>query len=144
MASLFFWKIKGEIFYNIVCYNFERCRRIKYIETWIPWYSRTSMARTSLEPWKFVRDMGSSSQWGLISAPVQEANSDNFRKSFRFSTQWLYVECTHENRLDEAILTSTHNIKFHDKIRKKSLNICFLELVEGFCRDWKTSSNHPR
>ena len=27
----------------------------------IPYYSRTSMARTSLEPWKFVRDIGSSS-----------------------------------------------------------------------------------
>ena len=40
-------------------------------------YSRTSMARTSLGPWKFVRDMGSSSHWGLILAPVQEANSDN-------------------------------------------------------------------
>ena len=58
-------------------------------------YSRTSMSRTSLDPWKFVRDMGSSSHWGLIMAPVQEANSDNLRKSFRFSTQWLYVECTH-------------------------------------------------
>ena len=58
-------------------------------------YSRTSMARTSLGPWKFVRDMGSSSHWGLIMAPVQEANSDNLGKSFRFSTQWLYVECTH-------------------------------------------------
>ena len=58
-------------------------------------YSRTSMARTSLGPWKFVWDMGSSSHWGLIMAPVQEANSDNLGKSFRFSTQWLYVECTH-------------------------------------------------
>ena len=47
-------------------------------------YSRTSMARTSLEPWKFVRDMGNSSHWGLIMAPVQEANSDNLGKSFRF------------------------------------------------------------
>ena len=28
-------------------------------------------------------------------APGQEANSDNLRKSFRFSTQELYVECTH-------------------------------------------------
>ena len=28
---------------------------------------------------------------------------------------------------------STHNIQFHDKIRKKkSLNICFLELLEGY------------
>ena len=58
-------------------------------------YSRTSMARTSLGPWKFVRNMGSSSDWGLIMTPVQEANSDNLGKSFRFSTQWLYVECTH-------------------------------------------------
>ena len=57
--------------------------------------SRTSMARTSLGPWKFVRDMGSSSHRGLIMAQVQEAKSDNLGKSFRFSTQRLYVECTH-------------------------------------------------
>ena len=50
--------------------------------------------------------------------PVQEANSDNIGKYFRFSTQRLYVECTHLNRLGEAILMSTHNIQFHDKIRK--------------------------
>ena len=31
----------------------------------------------------------------------------------------------------------THNIRFHDKIRKTSLNICFLELLDKFCRDWK-------
>ena len=30
----------------------------------------------------------------------------------------LYVECTHKNRLDEAILMSTPNIQFHDEIRK--------------------------
>ena len=53
------------------------------------------MARTSLGPWKFVRAMGSSSQLGLIMAPAQEANNDNLGKSFRFSTQRLYVECTH-------------------------------------------------
>ena len=52
-----------------------------------PEYSRTSMARTPLGPWKFVRDMGSSSHWGLIMAPGQEANSDNLGKSFWFSTQ---------------------------------------------------------
>ena len=40
-------------------------------------------------------NMGSSSHWGLIMAPVQEANSDNLGKCFSFSTQWLYVECTH-------------------------------------------------
>ena len=50
--------------------------------------------------------------------PGQEANSDNLVKYFRFSTQQLYVECTHQNCLNEAILMNTHNIKFHDKIRK--------------------------
>ena len=36
-------------------------------------YSRTSIARTSLGPWKFVRDMGSSSHWELIIAQGQKA-----------------------------------------------------------------------
>ena len=58
-------------------------------------------------------------------APIQEANSDNLGKSFRFSTQLLYVECTHWNRLDEAILMRTHNIQFHDKIRKKKPKYLF-------------------
>ena len=51
-------------------------------------------------------------------APVQEANSNNLGKSFRFSTQTFYVECTHSNCHNEAILMSTHSIQFHDKIRK--------------------------
>ena len=38
---------------------------------------------------------------------------------------------------------STYNILFHDKIRKKSLNICFLGLSEEFRRDSKSSSNQP-
>ena len=50
-------------------------------------------------------------------APGQEANSDNLVKSFRFSTQYLYVDCTHKNRLDEAILMSTYNIQFRVKVR---------------------------
>ena len=29
---------------------------------------------------------------------------------------------------------STHNKQFHDKIRKKSVNICFLELTEKLRR----------
>ena len=40
-------------------------------------YSKISMARTSLGPWKFIRDMGSSSHWGLIMALGQEAYGDN-------------------------------------------------------------------
>ena len=35
------------------------------------------MARTSLGPWKFVQDMGSSSHWELIVTPGLEANGDN-------------------------------------------------------------------
>ena len=50
-------------------------------------YSRTSMTRTSLGPWKIVRYMGSSSHWGVAMAPGQEANGDNLGKSF-----WLSIE----------------------------------------------------
>ena len=45
-------------------------------------YSRISVARTSLGPWKFVRDMGSSSHWGLIIAQGQKANKNNLGMSF--------------------------------------------------------------
>ena len=45
------------------------------------------MAQTSLEPWKFVWDMGSSSHSGLIMAPDQEANGDNFGNLFNL----LYI-----------------------------------------------------
>ena len=38
---------------------------------------------------------------------------------------------------------STHNIQFHDKMRKFSLNICSLELSEEFRQDSKTSSDQP-
>ena len=36
-------------------------------------HSRTSMARISLESQKFIRDMGSSSHWGLLMVPGREA-----------------------------------------------------------------------
>ena len=35
------------------------------------------MARTSLGPWKFIRDMGSSNHCGLIMTQGQKANGDN-------------------------------------------------------------------
>ena len=38
----------------------------------------------------------------------------------------MYVVCTHKNRLDEAILMSTNNIQFHDKIRKLPVVFVFL------------------
>ena len=40
-------------------------------------YSRTWLARTSLGPWKFVLDIGSSSHWGFITKQGQEANRYN-------------------------------------------------------------------
>ena len=43
------------------------------------------MAQKSLEPWKFVLDMGSSSYRVLIIAPGQEANGGNLGMSFRSS-----------------------------------------------------------
>ena len=54
-------------------------------------------------------------------APVQGANTciDNLGNSFRFSTH----DCTcmlSTIMYDEAILISTHNIQFHDKIRKNN------------------------
>ena len=41
------------------------------------WYSKTSLAWTFLGPWKFIQNMVSSNQWGLIMAPGQEANDYN-------------------------------------------------------------------
>ena len=38
---------------------------------------------------------------------------------------------------------STHNIQFHDKIRKFPIIFVFNELSEEFHRDSKTSSNWP-
>ena len=55
-------------------------------------------------------------------ASGQEANGDNLGKYFRSSAQQWYAECTHKNRLDDAILMNTHNIQFHYKVRK-SLNM---------------------
>ena len=44
-------------------------------------YSRT-IARTSLGPCRFVRDLGSSSHWGLIIAQGQKANEHNLEMPF--------------------------------------------------------------
>ena len=39
-------------------------------------HNQILMTRTSLEPWKFVLDMGNSNHWELIIAPGQEENGD--------------------------------------------------------------------
>ena len=57
-------------------------------------YSGTSMAQTSLGPWKFVRDMGTSSHWGLIITPGQEANGKNTCIEKPFLNFYTIIMCT--------------------------------------------------
>ena len=108
------------------------CLTLRLVSFWNTEHSRTSMARTSLGPWKFDQDMGSSSYRGLIMAPGLAANSGNLGKYFRFSTQSLYVDCTPKNRLHEAVLMNTNNIQFHDKIRKSLYIFVFLSCRKNF------------
>ena len=67
------------------------------------------MARTSLGPWKFVRDMGSSSHFGLTMTPGQEANHGN---SGIFFFDVLHINCM------LSVLIRIASIQFHNKIRK--------------------------
>ena len=68
------------------------------------------MARTSSEPWKCVLDMGSSSHWGYIITPGQEANGDNLGIVFDL--------LDNNSMMSVFILMRTQNIKLQDKIRK--------------------------
>ena len=80
------------------------------------------MAWTFLGPWKFVRDMGRSSHWGLLLAPGQEANDDGLGIFFFF---FFFFYLLHNNgmlsvliRIASVMQLSTHNIQVRDKIRK--------------------------
>ena len=50
-------------------------------------------------------------------APGQETNDDNLVKSFRSSIQYWYVAFFFFIESARRLM-STHNIQFHDKIRK--------------------------
>ena len=72
--------------------------------------------------------------------PGQEANGDNLGVSFRSSVKYWYVECTNLNCLSEAVLIiSTHNIQFHDKIRKFLKTFVFLSYQKNFLGTQKQS-----
>ena len=89
-------------------------------------YSRTSMVQTSLGPWKFVRDMGTLSQWGLIMTPGQGAQSDNLGKYFRFST--TQYNCMLCYSLESPRWGDSNEYTQHTTLwwnMKVSLNICF-------------------
>ena len=74
-----------------VIWTFVRSRVLfvvcKHVQNDAIKYIRTSVTRTCSGPWKFVRDIGSSSHWGLIMTPGQEANEHDLGKSFRYSAQ---------------------------------------------------------
>ena len=80
----------------------------------------------------FILGMSNSSDKGSFITPGQEANVDYL--GIFFSAY----------RLNEAILMSSHNIQFIDKVRKNPeifLNIRFNELSEEFPGESKKSSN---
>ena len=64
--------------------------------------------------------------------PGQEANSDKIGIFFFDFLHNNCVDCTHLNRLDEAILMNTYNIQFHDKIRKFTKRFVFLIYLTNF------------
>ena len=79
-------------------------------------HSQTSIAGTSLGPWKCVRDIGSSSHWELIMASGQESNCDNLGKSFDLLHNNGMLSVLIRIRIaSEAILMSTQNIYFMTK-----------------------------
>ena len=53
-----------------------------------------------------------------------------------------YVVCTYKNRLNEAILISTHNIHFQNKISNYP-KILMTVVTENNSRDSRTNSKKP-
>ena len=67
----YYFGFKARLCIKFWCYSHRHTYEV--LQEMYSKYSRTSMARTPLGPWKLVRDRGSSSQWGLIKEPGQEA-----------------------------------------------------------------------
>ena len=83
----------GGVFVAIICSSsltFSASGRLCFLLVtfllYLHLYSWTLMARTSLDPCKFVRGIWRSSHWGLIMVPGQESNGDTFGKSSIFYT----------------------------------------------------------
>ena len=68
--------------------NVLKFRTLKFLSKW---HKQTVQTQIRL----FLKEMGSSSHWGLIIVPGQEANRDNLGMSFRSSTRYWYDECTY-------------------------------------------------
>ena len=75
-----------------------------------------SKQEASLVPWKLVWDIGSLSHGGLIIAPGQEANGNDFGNFF--SIYWIImVYWVYSLELSWWVM-GTYSIQFHDIIRK--------------------------
>ena len=107
------WNPESVVIFHCSCKSWRPFRRTRFI--WesepreSPNYSRTSMARTPLGPWKIVRATGSSSQWRLIMAPGREANIANSGKS---------NDLIHNNCMLSVLIRIASNIQFHIELRK--------------------------
>ena len=71
------------------------------------------MARTSLGPWKFVRDMSSSSHWGLIMTSVQEAKAI----CVRAIEVILYIVLQHDESVHDFSDTDTHRYLYSIRLQ---------------------------
>ena len=94
-------------------------------------YSQTSMARTSLRQWKFVRGVGCSRHWGFIIAPSQEANGDYSGKSVLFyiiMVCWVYS--LESPRWGDSNEYTQHTISWEN--RNNSQTISFLSNWKNF------------
>ena len=87
------------------------------------------MARTSLGPWKFVRDMGSSSHWGLIMAQGQEANGDKLEIFFSiFYT--IIVMSINSFRVQESPFYSLRRESFKNKWIARRISMTSVEYTK--------------
>ena len=102
-------------------------------------YSRTSVARTPLGPWKLVRDRGSSSQWGLIIAPGQELDRDIFFIFFNMKVCCVFsLESPRRGDSNEYTQYTIFNMN-----KKNTLNYPKPAAMCFFPRDSRMSSKQP-
>ena len=131
--------------------NIARCPFV-YVKTSIT--GRTSMARTSFGPWKFVLDMlvNHNARWGEVCVCVcgggggGGAVANGYKRNV-LSTFCKIMVCRVYNLLHEVILMFTHNIHFHDREEHSpevSLYICFLSYLKNCLGIQKTNSYQPR
>ena len=113
--------------------HFWNAPQVNNINPYIPLlslYSRNSMAWTSLGPWRFVRNMGSSSHWGWIMVQGQEAIGDNLAKSLLHNNGMLSILIRIALMMRFLWVLTTYN--FMIKIRKFPKTLAFWSYQNNF------------